>query len=110
MNNIFAPFSIINFQGYSTESTTTSSYCLTGYTLPITPFTFNPTTNVKIVDEDNLFITEPVVFSFLTSESNSGDLNFITEANAIPTNLSNKKIVWYFGDGTYSNEIGRAHV
>lgn len=110
MNNIFAPFSITNFQGYSTESTTTSSYSLTGYTLPITPFTFNPTTNIQIAAEDNLFVTEPVVFSFLVSENDSGNLNFITETISVPTNLSNKRIVWYFGDGTYSNELTSNHV
>lgn len=110
MNNIFAPFSITNFQGYSTESTTTSSFSLTGYTLPITPFTCIPTTNVQIIGDPNLFITEPVVFSFLTSENNSGNLNFITEENVIPTNLSNKRIVWYFGDGTYSNQLTGKHV
>ena len=110
MNNIFAPFSITNFQGYSTESTTTSSFSLTGYTLPITPFTFIPSTNVQIIADDNPFITEPVVFSFLVSETDSGDLNFITEEIAIPTNLSNKKVVWYFGDGTYSNNLTGIHV
>lgn len=110
MNNIFAPFSITNFQGYSTESTTTSSFSLTGYTLPITPFTCKPSTNVQIVGDPNFFITEPVVFSFLTSENNSGNLNFVTEENVIPTNLSNKRIVWYFGDGTYSNQLTSTHV
>jgi hypothetical protein len=110
MNNIFAPFSITNFQGYSTESTTTSSFSLTGYTLPITPFTFIPSTNIQIIADDNPFITEPVVFSFLVSETDSGDLNFITEEIAIPTNLSNKKVVWYFGDGTYSNNLTGIHV
>jgi len=110
MNNIFAPFSITNFQGYSTESTTTSSYSLTGYTLPITPFTFKPTTTIQIAAEDNLFVTEPVVFSFLVSENDSGNLNFITETISVPTNLSNKRIVWYFGDGTYSNELTSNHV
>lgn len=110
MNKIFAPFAISNFQGFTTESTTTSSYALTGYTLPITPFTFKPTTSVQIVAEDNLFITEPVLFSFLTSENSSGGLNFISEDNELPTNLSNKKIVWYFGDDTYSNELTSTRV
>jgi hypothetical protein len=110
MNNIFAPFSITNFQGYSTESTTTSSFSLTGYTLPITPFTCKPATNIKIVGDPTKFITEPVFFSFLTSENNSGNLNFIVEKNVVPTNLSNKKIVWYFGDGTYTTQITGVHV
>lgn len=110
MNNIFAPFSITNFQGYSTESTTTSSFSLTGYTLPITPFIFTPSTKVQIAAVDTYFVTEPVVFSFLTSENSSGNLDFITEENALPTNLSNTKIIWYFGDGTYSTSLTGVHV
>lgn len=110
-NIITAPFEVQNFQKFSSFGTTTSAMSLTGFTLPNTPFTFYPNfdegfipgVDVIFVDSnDNPFEGEnfPVIG------------NFLLEKGVPPSSLrmSTKKIVWYFGDDTYSTELTAKHI
>lgn len=111
-NTITAPFEVQNFQKFSSIVTTTSTISLTGFTLPITPFTFYPNFEAGFIPgADVIFVTEDIQEPFI-GENDPVIENFLLEKGLPPSSLrmSTKKIVWYFGDGTYSTELTAKHV
>jgi len=108
MNNVTVPVRITNFQGYNSDDIITGSQALTGYTLPITPFTFEASffaATIEGLGVSESIVTEGIPSDFITTEV----------AEIIITELSNsqyisdKRIVWDFGDGTYATELTSTH-
>jgi len=101
MNNVTVPVQITNFTG---------SPALTGYTLPITPFTFQASFNLATIEGLGSFdyiVTENIPY-FITTEVPVPVLKLITELSNSQY-ISDKRIVWDFGDGTYATELTSTH-
>jgi hypothetical protein len=117
MNELTAPVQIINFQGYKSDDNNTGSLALTGYTLPITPFTFKASFNLATIPGLGSFdyiVTQPDPARFITTEGGTV-INNISAFYKLITEISNtqyisdKRVVWDFGDGTYSTELTSTH-
>lgn len=111
MNEVTTPVQVINFQGYNSATDTRG---LTGYTLPITPFTFKASFNeasIPGLGGFDFIVTEGTVPEFLITEiltPTFPQFNITTEV-AGTQYVSNKRVVWDFGDGTYSTELTSTH-
>ncbi len=110
-NIITAPFEVQNFQKFSSFGTTTSAMSLTGFTLPNTPFTFYPNFDEGFIPGVDVIFVDNNNDSFI-GENFPVIENFILEKGVPPSSLrmSTKKIVWYFGDDTYSTELTAKHI
>jgi hypothetical protein len=109
MNKVIAPVQIINFQGYNSDDIFTGSSALTGYTLPITPFTFKASFNYAKIEGLGSFdyIVTEFTPDYITTEP-TAIFRLITELSNTQY-ISDKRVVWDFGDGTYSTELTSTH-
>lgn len=114
MNNVNIVFYVRNYQGY-TSQLGESPIALSSYALPITPFKFFPDPGAAIADPDTLYATENTTSTAsITGLSGNDDLGdkfgFILESEGgVTIPYSRSRIVWYFGDGTYSTELTATH-
>lgn len=117
-NFVQVPFYVRNFTGE--ESTLGSNLAaLSSYTLPFTEFVFFPDESAVLVPGD-----APEIYASENTPSNSTLVTIITGfsgedvpasafsldvAAGLPLDYSRKRIVWYFGDGTYSTDLVAKH-
>lgn len=119
MNNVAVSFKVKNYTGSISELGETPS-ALSGYTLPITPFIFypdptaqlNPGDFIQYVSENTSTVNALVTaFSGQDIDLSLADIyTFIVDAEGgLPLDYSRTRIVWYFGDGTYSTDLTATH-
>lgn len=106
MNEANTPVEVINYQG--------SPSALSGYTLPITPFTFRATFNLATVPGIGGFDyigTQGDPPDYLATENTPGQFPlFLLTTEIVNTQyISDKRIVWDFGDGTFSTDLTGVH-
>ena len=112
MNNIITPVEIINFEGNSSAVALYPTLGLSGYTLPITPFTFvanfETSTLPGVINFDYILTdAEQILITELTQAEAPG-LKLITEP-IVTQYVSNKRVVWDFGDGTFGTDLTAKH-
>jgi len=81
---------------------------LSGYTLPITPFYFEANYQVAVIPGQGGFsyiTTEETPTEYIITETLDTLITEIVNAGIV----SNKRVVWDFGDGTYSAELTGIH-
>lgn len=107
MNEITTQIEVINFQGYSSNSGS-PNLALSGYTLPITPFTFKAAFSLATIPGVGGYdFVGTQDYDYLASEDVIPAL-IITEA--INTQyVSDKRVVWEFGDGSFSTDLTGVH-
>lgn len=116
MSNSFVqvPFYVRNFTGTSSYLGNTPR-ALSSYTLPFTELTFYPdeTSVLTPGDASTIYASENTSSTAITGFSGEEITDIyqfaLDQSSGIPLDYSRQRIVWYFGDGTYSTDLVAKH-
>jgi hypothetical protein len=114
-NFVLVPFYVKNFTGAVSQLGNTPA-ALSSYTLPFTEFVFYPDETATLVpgDAPEIYASENTtstsIITGFSGESIDTFSAFSLDVEAgLPVDYSRKRIVWYFGDGTYSTDLVAKH-
>lgn len=111
MNNITAPIDVIDYKKNASIFSSSFSPAVTGYALPLTPFTFIPKFSLATLPGDVNFdyiITEEDINLATELEDLFPDFILTTELESRQA-VSDKRVVWDFGDGTFGTGLTAKH-
>jgi len=114
-NTVAVPFYVKNYKE-EVSLLGNNALALSGFTLDFTPMVFYPDpTAVLEVGINEIYASEDTTTTSTITGFSGEDVTDIYQfsldaAAGIPLDYSRKRIVWYFGDGTYSTDLLGKHV